>query len=209
MATRSAFRWFCLGFPGSGSSPSLKFILKLPERAGSFGLKEGPTLETDRADPDAPADLVQLFTDGACSGNPGPGGWAFILRHPASGKVIDSAGAELRTTNNRMELMGVIRGLESLKRPCQVELVTDSQYVAKGIAEWMPRWKRQGWKRKEGQQLKPVVNEDLWRRIDELLARHQVAVEHVLGHKGHPENEAADRMAVAAYKQLIADAKMG
>jgi ribonuclease HI len=161
----------------------------------------------DAPDPTAPADLVHLFTDGACSGNPGPGGWAFILRHPATGKVMDSSGAEPRTTNNRMELMGVIRGLESLKKPCRVEVVTDSQYVAKGITEWMPKWKRQGWKRKEGQQLKPVVNEDLWRRIDELVSSHRIEVKHVLGHNGHPENEAADRMAVAAYKQLVADSR--
>ena len=89
-----------------------------------------------------PGELVRLFTDGACSGNPGPGGWAFILKHPATGKSRDASGAEPETTNNRMELMGVIEGLASLKRPCQVELVTDSQYVAKGISEWLPNWKR-------------------------------------------------------------------
>src|SRR5437660_12503105 len=98
---------------------------------------------------DALADFVRLFTDGACSGNPGPGGWAYILQHPASGQVRDASGAEPTTTNNRMELMGVIRGLSSLNRPCRVELVTDSQYVGKGISEWMPRWKAQGWRRKE------------------------------------------------------------
>src|SRR5436305_12061186 len=127
------------------------------------------------------ADLVRLFTDGACSGNPGPGGWAYILTHPASGQTRDASGAEAATTNNRMELAGVIEGLASLKRPCRVELVTDSQYVAKGIAEWMPKWKQQGWRRKEGGQFKPVMNVDLWRRVDELLARHQVRVTHVLG----------------------------
>lgn len=153
---------------------------------------------------DAP-DFVQLFTDGACSGNPGPGGWAYILKHPASGRVLDASGAERQTTNNRMELAGVIEGLASLKRPCRVELVTDSQYVAKGLAEWMPRWKANGWRRKEGRQFKPVMNEDLWRRLDELAAFHQVRVTHVLGHRGHPENEACDRMAVAAYKALIQD----
>src|SRR5436305_2505260 len=112
------------------------------------------------------ADLVRLFTDGACSGNPGPGGWAYILQHPASGQTRDASGAESPTTNNRMELTGVIEGLASLKRPCRVEVVTDSQYVAKGLAEWMPKWKAQGWKRKEGRQLKPGQNEDLWRRLD-------------------------------------------
>jgi ribonuclease HI len=152
-------------------------------------------------------DQIELFTDGACSGNPGPGGWAYIMRHPASGKVRDAWGAEERTTNNRMELMGVIEALGSLKIPCDVKLVTDSQYVGKGIAEWMPRWKAQGWRRKEGKTFKPVVNLDLWQRLDELLGRHRVRVELVLGHNGHPENEACDRMAVAAYKALKADLK--
>jgi len=95
-----------------------------------------------------------------------------------------------------------IEGLASLKRRCTVELVTDSQYVAKGIKEWMPNWKRRGWQRKEGNVLKPVMNVDLWKRLDELLAAHDVRVSHVLGHRGHPENEACDRMAVAAYKEL-------
>ena len=158
-------------------------------------------------DPSAPPDLVRLFTDGACSGNPGPGGWAYILQHPASGKVTDASGAEPATTNNRMELAGVIEGLATLKRPCRVELVTDSQYVAKGIAEWMPKWKAQGWQRKENGRFKPVMNADLWQRLDELLMRHKVSVNHVLGHRGHPENEACDRMAVAAYKALKADAR--
>jgi ribonuclease HI len=153
-------------------------------------------------------ELVRLFTDGACSGNPGPGGWAFILVHPATGKSRDSSGAEPETTNNRMELMGVIEGLTSLKRPCQVELVTDSQYVAKGISEWLPNWKRRGWQRKEKGQLKPVANVDLWQKVDSLLGVHNVRVTHVLGHRGHPENEACDRMAVAAYKQLVQEQKI-
>jgi ribonuclease HI len=153
-------------------------------------------------DAGAPKDTVQLFTDGACSGNPGPGGWAFILQHPVSGHTIDSSGAEANTTNNRMELTGVIEGLSSLKRPCQVEVVTDSQYVAKGISEWLPKWKRQGWQRKEGRTFKPVSNVDLWQKIDSLLAIHKVRVTHVLGHRGHPENEACDRMAVEAIKRL-------
>jgi len=161
-------------------------------------------LATD-SEADAPGDLVRLYTDGACSGNPGPGGWAYILNHPGSGKTAEGSGAETPTTNNRMELMGVIQGLATLKRPCRVELVTDSQYVAKGIAEWMPKWKANGWRRKEGAQWKPVSNEDLWKRVDELVARHEVSVSHVLGHRGHPENEACDRMAVAAYKALMAD----
>lgn len=151
---------------------------------------------------EAHPDFVRLYTDGGCSGNPGPGGWAYILDHPATGKRVKEAGAERRTTNNRMELMGVIEGLAVLKRPCRVELVTDSQYVAKGIAEWMPNWKRQGWKRKENGQLKPVMNVDLWQRLDALIANHKIKVAHVLGHRGHPENEECDRMAVQAYKDL-------
>ena len=122
-------------------------------------------------DPTAPADFVRLFTDGACSGNPGPGGWAYILQHPASGRIVDASGAEPATTNNRMELTGAIEGLASLKRRCQVELVTDSEYVGKGLRDWMPKWKAQGWRRKEGKGFKPVVNLDLWQRLDELLAR--------------------------------------
>jgi ribonuclease HI len=158
-------------------------------------------------DAGAPKETVRLFTDGACSGNPGPGGWAFILEHPASGRTIDCSGAEPNTTNNRMELTGVIEGLASLKRPCQVEVVTDSQYVAKGITEWLPTWKRQGWQRKEGRTFKPVSNLDLWQKIDSLLQIHRVRVTHVLGHRGHPENEACDRMAVEAYKRLKEELK--
>jgi ribonuclease HI len=155
------------------------------------------------SDANTPAKFVRLFTDGACSGNPGPGGWSFILHYPATGHSMDRSGAELDTTNNRMELTGVIEGLESLKCPCHVELVTDSQYVAKGISQWLPNWKRQGWMRKEGGRLKPLVNVDLWRKLDVLLEKHQVEVTHVLGHQGHPENEACDRMAVSAYRNLM------
>jgi len=146
---------------------------------------------------------VILFTDGACSGNPGPGGWAFILRHPASGKEMECHGAERETTNNRMEMTAVIRGLEALKRPTRVELLSDSQYVGKGLSDWMPKWKANGWRRREGKQLKPVKNEDLWRRLDELLARHQVKFTHVRGHAGHPENERCDTLAVAAYQKYL------
>jgi ribonuclease HI len=106
-----------------------------------------------------------------------------------------------------MELMGVIKGLAALTRTCRVELVTDSQYVAKGIIEWLPKWKREGWQRKDGRQLKPVMNVDLWQELDALLKKHDVRVTHVLGHRGHPENEACDRMAVAAYKELVAERK--
>jgi ribonuclease HI len=146
---------------------------------------------------------VQLFTDGACSGNPGPGGWAFILRHPKSGKEVERSGAEAQTTNNRMELSAVICGLEALKRPTTVEVISDSTYVLKGLAEWLPKWKANGWRRREGDRLKEVKNEDLWRRLDALIAKHCVHVRHIRGHAGHPENERCDEMAVAAYQPFV------
>lgn len=146
---------------------------------------------------------VELFTDGGCSGNPGPGGWAFILRHPASGKEVEASGGESLTTNNRMELTAVVRGLETLKRPSHVILYADSQYVGKGLSEWMPKWKANGWRRRERGQLKEVKNEDLWRRLDELIARHKLTYNYVAGHSGHPENERCDELAVAAYQQFL------
>jgi ribonuclease HI len=144
---------------------------------------------------------VQLFADGACSGNPGPGGWAFILRHPASGKELERSGGEPQTTNNRMELLAVIHGLQSLKRPTSVELVTDSTYVGKGLTEWLPKWKSNGWRRGRGEHTAPVKNEDLWRQLDGLISTHRIRFRHVAGHSGHPENERCDRLAVAAYQK--------
>lgn len=156
---------------------------------------------SESTDPNTPK--VFLFTDGACRGNPGPGGWAFILRHPASGKEMERAGAERETTNNRMELLAVIRGLEALRRPTRVELVTDSVYVGKGLSEWLPKWKADGWRRREGKRLKEIKNEDLWRHLDQLLARHRVKFTHVRGHAGHPENERCDTLAVAACQKYL------
>ncbi len=150
-----------------------------------------------------PCAEVVLYADGACSGNPGPGGWAFILRHPRTGKELQRSGAERQTTNNRMELTAVIRGLEVLKRPSTVELVTDSTYVGKGLCQWMPKWKAAGWRRREDGEWKEVKNEDLWRRLDELASRHRVHFTHVRGHSGHAENERCDSLAVAAYQQLL------
>ena len=146
---------------------------------------------------------VSLFTDGACSGNPGPGGWAFILRHPASGKELENSGGEPETTNNRMELTAVVRGLEHLKKPTAVILVCDSVYVGKGMSEWMPKWKANGWKRRENGKLKEVKNEDLWRKLDELAAEHKVTFKHIAGHSGHAENERCDQLAVAAYQRYL------
>lgn len=143
---------------------------------------------------------VQLFTDGACSGNPGPGGWAFILRHPSTGKEIERSGGERLTTNNRMELMAVVKGLETLTRPTAVELLTDSVYVGKGLTEWMPKWKANGWKRREKNKLVEVKNEDLWRELDRLIAMHRLKYTRVAGHSGHPENDRCDVLAVAAYQ---------
>ncbi|MBM4003871.1 MAG: ribonuclease HI [Planctomycetes bacterium] len=149
-----------------------------------------------------PAD-VHLFTDGGCSGNPGPGGWAFILRHLPTGKVREESGAEPETTNNRMELQAVIRGLETLTRPCRVELFTDSVYVGKGLTEWMAKWKRNDWKRRDGNRWEPVKNDDLWRALDLLLQRHQLKYTRVAGHSGHPENDRCDELAVAAYQKFL------
>ena len=147
---------------------------------------------------------MELFADGACSGNPGPGGWAFILRHPKSGKTLERSGGERETTNNRMELQGVIHGLEALKRPTTVQLVTDSTYVGKGLSEWLPKWKANGWRRRERDRWVEIKNEDLWRRLDGLLAKHCVHFVHVRGHAGHPENERCDelaRLAIETYKK--------
>jgi ribonuclease HI len=146
---------------------------------------------------------VRLFTDGACSGNPGPGGWAFLLVHPATGKTLERSGGERDTTNNRMELRAAIEGLSALKRPTRVELLTDSVYVGKGMSEYMPKWKANGWRRKEGSKLLPVKNEELWRALDELLARHKVRYTRVAGHSGHPENDRVDELAVAAYQKYL------
>lgn len=141
---------------------------------------------------------VHLFTDGACSGNPGAGGWAFILRHLVSGKEMEASGGEAESTNNRMELTAVVRGLETLNRPCIVEIFTDSVYVGKGMTEWLAKWKANGWKRREAGKLKPIKNEDLWRELDQQIQRHRIKYTRVAGHSGHPENERCDQLAVEA-----------
>ena len=142
-----------------------------------------------------PLPHVELFTDGACSGNPGPGGWAYILRHPASGKAREDSGGQRQTTNNRMELLAAINGLEALKSPSAVDLYSDSQYVLNGLSEWLASWKKRGWKTASKQ---PVNNQDLWERLDELIQTHTVRFHWVRGHDGHPENERCDELAVAA-----------
>ncbi len=145
---------------------------------------------------------VQLFSDGACSGNPGPGGWGCILRHRTSGTEKELSGGAANSTNNQMEMMAVISGLESLTRATAVEVITDSKYVADGCTSWMPNWKKNGWKRKDGTRWVPVKNVELWQRLDELLAKHRVRFTVVKGHSGHPENERCDELAVAAARQF-------
>ena len=138
-------------------------------------------------------DAVELFTDGACRGNPGPGGWGALLRYRGKEKTL--SGAEPQTTNNRMELMAAIKGLEALRRPCRVRIVTDSTYVKQGITQWIPQWKRRGWKTAAG---KPVKNIDLWERLSQAMSSHEIAWVWVRGHSGHDENERVDALARAA-----------
>lgn len=142
--------------------------------------------------------IVEIFTDGACRGNPGPGGWGAILRFNGTEKEL--YGGEAQTTNNRMELLAAINALAALKRPCQVRLTTDSKYVQQGITEWLAGWKRKQWKNSARQ---PVKNQDLWQELDRLVAPHQIDWQWVKGHAGHPENERADQLANRAIDELL------
>jgi ribonuclease HI len=144
------------------------------------------------------SDLVEIHTDGACRGNPGPGGWGVILRYDGHEKSL--SGAEADTTNNRMELLAAIKSLEALKRPCRVRLVTDSQYVRNGITQWMAKWKRNNWRTANRT---PVKNADLWERLDAAASRHDIEWVWVRGHAGHPDNERADALARAAIDQML------
>ena len=146
---------------------------------------------------------VEAFTDGACRGNPGPGGWGVVLRYGDREKEL--YGGEMETTNNRMELMAAIQALEALKRPCEVHLTTDSQYVRKGITEWLANWKRNGWRTAAR---KPVKNQDLWQRLDAATHTHDVHWHWVRGHSGHPENERADALANRAIDELLCSSSM-
>lgn len=140
---------------------------------------------------------VEIYTDGACKGNPGPGGWGVLLRYNGQEKKLH--GGEKLTTNNRMELMAAIKGLEALKRSSEVDLYTDSQYVRQGMTEWMTGWKRQGWRNSKKE---PVKNMDLWQILDALAAQHQVRWHWVKGHSGHPENDLVDSLANLGIEEL-------
>lgn len=146
--------------------------------------------------------IVDIYTDGACQGNPGPGGWGALLRYGQHERELYGGLAD-ETTNNRMELTAPAEALESLKRPCGVRLYTDSTYVKNGITSWVPRWKRNGWVTSARQ---PVKNVDLWQRLDEAMARHQVEWLWVKGHSGHPENERADALAARGMAEALAAA---
>lgn len=141
---------------------------------------------------------VDIFTDGACRGNPGPGGWGALMRYGDKEKVLK--GAEAETTNNRMELIAAISSLEELKRPCKVNLTTDSKYVLQGITEWMVNWKKRNWKTASKQ---PVKNVDLWQRLDSATQGHDIDWHWVKGHSGHPENERADELANEAIDEML------
>jgi ribonuclease HI len=142
--------------------------------------------------------IVEMFTDGACRGNPGPGGWGVLLRYGDTTKTLN--GSEAHTTNNRMELTAAIMGLRALKRDCQVVIVTDSNYVKMGITEWLPKWRKKGWRNADN---KPIKNQDLWEALSEEVENHQIKWEWVKGHSGHVENEMADELANEAIDKLL------
>lgn len=141
---------------------------------------------------------VKIYTDGACRGNPGPGGWGAVLEYGKEARSI--YGSEALTTNNRMELTAVIEALSALKRPCRIAVVSDSKYVLQGITEWLPNWKRKGWLTASK---KPVMNSDLWQRLDQLAAIHEISWHWVKGHSGHVQNELADQLANKGIDELL------
>ncbi len=149
---------------------------------------------------------IEMYTDGACKGNPGVGGWGTLLRHTAQGKVHEKElfGGEAHTTNNRMELLAVIEGLKSVKTRCQIEVYTDSVYVQKGVTEWLVNWKARGWKTADK---KPVKNDDLWRELDSMLGAHELSWHWVKGHAGHVDNERADELANRGVEQVRAQSE--
>tara|TARA_Y100000588_G_C14018472_1_gene823148 strand:+ start:226 stop:666 length:441 start_codon:yes stop_codon:yes gene_type:complete len=143
---------------------------------------------------------IEIYTDGACKGNPGPGGWGVLLRYKDTEKTL--FGAEPHTTNNRMELTAAVKGLEALKRACEVDLYTDSQYLRQGMMSWLEKWKKNGWKNSKKE---PVKNADLWQELSEQANKHQIKWHWIKGHSGHPENELADQLANRAIETLLDD----
>ena len=143
---------------------------------------------------------VQLYTDGACSGNPGPGGWAYVLKHPASGATREASGGERETTNNRMELTAVIEGRGALSKPTSVLLYSDSKYVLDGLEKWIINWKKNGWKTSTKE---PVKNVELWKMLDAMRTKHDIEFHWVKGHAGHPENERCDALAVIESRKFM------
>ncbi|EHL30257.1 ribonuclease HI [Legionella drancourtii] len=140
---------------------------------------------------------IEIYTDGACKGNPGPGGWGVLLRYQGQEKTLH--GGEAHTTNNRMELMAAIKGLEALKRSCVVDLYTDSQYLRQGMMDWLAGWKKNGWRNSKKE---PVKNADLWKMLDDLASQHQIKWHWVKGHSGHTENELVDALANKGIEEL-------
>lgn len=147
---------------------------------------------------------IEIYTDGACKGNPGPGGWGALLRYNGQEKSL--YGAESHTTNNRMELMAAIKALEALKKPCSVDLYTDSQYLRQGMMGWLHGWKKNGWKNSKKE---PVKNADLWQTLDKLASVHQITWHWVKGHSGHKENDQVDELANLAITELLNSLKQG
>jgi ribonuclease HI len=145
---------------------------------------------------------VEIYTDGACRGNPGPGGWGVLLRYNSQEKTL--SGSEPHTTNNRMELQAAIQGLMALTKPCTVDLYTDSQYVRQGMMSWLAQWKKKGWRNSKRE---PVKNADLWKMLDALAEKHDMHWHWVKGHSGHPENERADALATGAIDTFLEDNK--
>lgn len=169
-------------------------------RAGTNGnAAPGPADAAAAAAEGGPRPRVLLYTDGACSGNPGPGGWAYVLKHPGTGKVREGSGGAAQTTNNQMELSAVIHGLGALKQPCEVELYSDSKYVLEGLETWIDNWQRRGWRTATKA---PVKNVELWQQLAKLRGQHTLRYHWVRGHSGHPENERCDELAVQASMQF-------
>ena len=183
---------------GSDLAPRMRFA---STAAGASDVEPSTKAGSDESGaPSASKKLsIELYTDGACTGNPGPGGWGYILRDPETGKEKEGSGGDPQTTNNRMELLSVIEGLRALRKPATVRLVSDSQYVVKGLQEWLKGWKARGWRKADKS---PVLNKELWEELDRLAAVHDVRPEWIRGHQGHHFNERCDRLAVAAISHV-------